>query len=71
MIWQDIIISKKISPKVSEKCLWGNDKELSQKLQTEQDDLTLQKAANTARHWELVKTQNPSTVDAAAWGGKD
>ena len=34
------------------------DKELSQTLQVEQDDLTFEKAADTARHWELVKMQN-------------
>ena len=44
--------------------------ELSQKLQMEQEYLTIKKAADTARHWELVKTQNASTVDATACGGK-
>ena len=44
--------------------------EMSQKLQMEQYYLTIEKAADTARHWELVKTQNASTVDAAACGGK-
>ena len=44
--------------------------ELSHKLQMEQEYLTIKKAADTARHWELVKTQNASTVDATARGGK-
>lgn len=34
------------------------DKEMSQKLQLEQDDLTLEKAVDSARHSELVKSQN-------------
>ena len=49
------------------------DIELAHKLQVEQDDLSLEKAADTARHWELMKSQSTSpigyTVDAAAWGG--
>ena len=44
------------------------DKELSQNLQVEQDDFMLDKAADTAIHWELVKMQNASAVDAAGWG---
>ena len=44
------------------------DKKLSQKLQVEKDDLTLEEAADIARHWELAKIQNASAVDAAGWG---
>ena len=36
-------------------------------LQVEHDDLTLEKTADTARHWELMKMQNASAVNAAGW----
>ena len=39
------------------------DKDVSQKLQLEQDDLTLEKAVDSARHNELVKSQNQSQVN--------
>ena len=39
------------------------DKDMSQKLQFEQDNLTLEKAVDRARHCELVKSQNESQVN--------
>ena len=39
------------------------DKDMSQKLQLEQDNLTLEKAVDSARHCELVKGQNESQVN--------
>jgi hypothetical protein len=42
-----------------------SDKELSQNLQVEQDDLTLEKATDTACHWEMVKRQNATSIVAA------
>ena len=47
-----------------------SDPELSQKLQVEQEDFTLQKAISYARQWEMVKQQNRSvetSVNAATW----
>ena len=41
-----------------------SDKEMSLKLQLEQDDLTLVKAVEMARHKEMVKAQNETKVDA-------
>ena len=41
-----------------------SDKEMSLKLQLEQDDLTLIKAVEMARHKEMVKAQNKTKVDA-------
>ncbi|KAI0216591.1 hypothetical protein LSAT2_031408, partial [Lamellibrachia satsuma] len=48
------------------------DKELSQKLQIEQDDLSLERAADPAIQYNTIQAKNTSTigytVDAAAWG---
>ena len=41
-----------------------SDKEMSLKLQLEQDDLTLVKAVEMVRHKEMVKAQNETKVDA-------
>ena len=41
-----------------------SDKEMSLKLQLEQDDLTLVKAVEMARYKEMVKAQNETKVDA-------
>ena len=41
-----------------------SDKEMSLKLQLEQDDLTLVKAVEMARHEEMVEKQNETKVDA-------
>lgn len=38
------------------------DKEVSQKLQMEQDDLSLDRALDIARHWEMVKSQNTASA---------
>ena len=39
------------------------DKDMSQKLQLEQENVTLEKPLDSARHWELVKSQNESQVN--------
>ena len=44
------------------------DKAMSQKLQLEQDNLTLEKAVDSARHCELVKSQNESQVNFVTKG---
>ena len=46
------------------------DKEMSQKLQIEQDDLSLEKAVDSARHCELVKSQNESKVNFVTKGNQ-
>ena len=44
------------------------DKDMSLKLQLEQDNLTLEKAVDSARHCELVKSQNESQVNFVTKG---
>ena len=46
------------------------DKDMSQKLQLEQDDLSLEKAVDSARHCELVKSQNESKVNFVTKGNQ-
>ena len=41
---------------------------MSQKLQLEQDNLTLENAVDSARHRELVKRQNESQVNFVTKG---
>ena len=40
------------------------DSEVSQKLQMEQDELSLERACEIARHWEMVKAQNTKSASS-------